>query len=91
MVKGVNKTVIEINNTGNNYFERAILFIDPEYCCFSEKRIKNEALKYLNGVNKDYPVSLRQRRLAKQKRKKKLVLLTTAGIVALSVLLLILI
>lgn len=91
MVKGVNKTVIEINNTGNNYFERAILFIDPEYCCFSEKRIKNEALKYLNGVNKDYPVSLRQRRLAKQKRKKRLVLLTTAGIVALSVLLLILI
>ena len=71
MVKGVNKTIIEINNTGNNYFERAILFIDPEYCYLSEKRIKNEALKYLNGVNKDYPVSLRQRRLAKQKRRKK--------------------
>ncbi len=91
MVKGVNKTIIEINNTGNNYFERAILFIDPEYCCFSEKRIKNEALKYLNGVNKDYPVGLRQRRLIKLKRKKKLIFLVSAGIVALSVLLLILI
>ena len=91
MVKGVNKTIIEINNTGNNYFERAILFIDPEYCCLSEKRIKNEALKYLNGVNKDYPVSLRQRRLAKKRKRKKLIFLASASIAALSILLLILI
>ena len=91
MVKGVNKTIIEINNTGNSYFERAILFIDPEYCCFSEKRIKNEALKYLNGVGKDYPTSLRQRNRAKQKRKKRIIALTSIGVVALSILLLILI
>ena len=91
MVKGVNKTVIEINNTGNSYFERAILFIDPEYCCFSEKRIKNEALKYLNGVNKDYPTSLRQRSLSRKKRKKRIIALSSIGVVALSVLLLILI
>ena len=91
MVKGVNKTVIEINNTGNSYFERAILFIDPEYCCLSEKRIKNEALKYLNGVNKDYPTSLRHRNLLRRKRKKRVIALSSVGIAALSILLLILI
>ena len=90
MVKGVNKTIIEINNTGNSYFERAILFIDPEYCCFSEKRIKNEALKYLNGVNKDYPTGLRQRRLNRKKRKRQIIVLSSIGAAAVSILLLIL-
>ena len=90
MVKGVNKTIIEINNTGNSYFERAILFIDPEYCCFSEKRIKNEALKYLNGVNKDYPTGLRQRRLNRKKRKRQIIVLSSIGAAAISILLLIL-
>ena len=90
MVKGVNKTIIEINNTGNSYFERAILFIDPEYCCFSEKRIKNEALKYLNGVNKDYQTGLRQRRLNRKKRKRQIIVLSSIGAAAISILLLIL-
>ena len=31
MVKGVNKTVIEINETGSKYFERVVFFVSPEY------------------------------------------------------------
>ncbi len=29
MLKGVNKLIIEINNPGSEYFERAILFLKP--------------------------------------------------------------
>lgn len=31
MVKGVNKTIIEINNTGSKYFDRVLLFVNPTY------------------------------------------------------------
>ena len=30
MLKGVNKSVVEINNTDNEYIEKAILFIKPD-------------------------------------------------------------
>ena len=30
MLKGVNKSVVEINNTDNDYIEKAILFIKPD-------------------------------------------------------------
>ena len=30
MVKGVNKQIVEIVNTENEYFEKAILFVNPE-------------------------------------------------------------
>lgn len=30
MLKGVNKNVIEISDTGNDFFERAILFVRPQ-------------------------------------------------------------
>lgn len=29
MVKGVNKRIIEVNNTENPYFERAVLYLRP--------------------------------------------------------------
>lgn len=31
MVKGVNKTIIEINNTGSKYFDRVLLFVNPSH------------------------------------------------------------
>ena len=31
MVKGVNKTIIEINNTGSKYFDRVLLFVNPAH------------------------------------------------------------
>lgn len=31
MVRGVNKAVIEINNTENEFIERAILFVNPKF------------------------------------------------------------
>lgn len=49
MVKGVNKTVIEINDTGSNIFEKAILFVTPKYSNLSAKRLKTEAKRVVNN------------------------------------------
>ncbi len=43
MVKGVNKTVIEINDTGNSMFEKIILFVSPEFSNINTARLKSEA------------------------------------------------
>ncbi len=51
MVKGVNKTVIEISCTDNGYFERAILFVNPEQSHISQKRLHSEAEKYVELLN----------------------------------------
>ena len=50
MVRGVNKSVIEINCTDNGYFERAILFVNPEYSYLSSKRITAEAEKFAKSL-----------------------------------------
>lgn len=47
MIKGVNKCVIEVAETGNKYFERAILFVRPEFAEKSPDLMKEKAKKYL--------------------------------------------
>lgn len=51
MVKGVNKTVIEINDTGSNIFEKVVLFVTPKYSNLSTKRLKIEAKRVVNGFS----------------------------------------
>lgn len=31
MIKGINRQVVEIHDTGSEYFEKAILFVNPAY------------------------------------------------------------
>ena len=50
MVRGVNKTVIEISNTDSGYFERAILFVNHEHSHLSQKRLNAEAEKYVDSI-----------------------------------------
>lgn len=49
MVKAVNKLVLEINNTENEYFEKAIFYVRPEMSCSS--KLGNQAQLYLNGIS----------------------------------------
>ncbi len=46
LIKGVNKQVLEITETQNSFFEKAIFFVKPEYMGLSEgklhERAKNE-------------------------------------------------
>ncbi|MEE1185151.1 MAG: hypothetical protein UHX92_03635 [Acutalibacteraceae bacterium] len=43
MVKGVNKTVIEVNNTGSKMFEKIVLYVTPEYGNLSAKQLRRAA------------------------------------------------
>lgn len=50
MIKGVNKQVLEINETQNSFFEKAIFFVKPEYSGLSEGRLRETAEKQLSCV-----------------------------------------
>ena len=50
MVKGVNKSVIEISDTGNECFERAILFVRPEKEQSDGDNLRRHAGEYLSGL-----------------------------------------
>ncbi len=43
MIKGVNKQVVEISETGNEFFEKAIFFVRPEYSGLGEGRLREKA------------------------------------------------
>ncbi len=47
MVKGVNRQVLEICETGSPYFERAFFFVKPEYADTDEKKLRAAAQSVL--------------------------------------------
>lgn len=44
MVKGVNRQVLEIHETGCEYFEKALFFVKPEFSRESENKLKTKAV-----------------------------------------------
>ncbi len=50
MIKGVNKQVLEIAQTDNNFFEKAIFFVKPEYMGMSEGKLREQAKNEMDGV-----------------------------------------
>ena len=44
MVKGVNRQVLEIHETGGDYFEKALFFVKPEYSRENEGKLKTKAV-----------------------------------------------
>lgn len=43
MIKGVNKQVVEVRDTGSEYFESALFFVDPKYYGISESKLREKA------------------------------------------------
>ena len=52
MIKGVNKQVLEINETQTGFFEKAIFFVKPEYIGMSEGKLRESAGKELERTGK---------------------------------------
>ena len=52
MIKGVNKQVVEVVDTGSDYFERALFFVDPKYYGISESKLKEKAGLIANSAGK---------------------------------------
>ena len=45
MIKGVNRQIVEVNQTESDYFERIIFIVRPEYKSTCSSVLKNEADK----------------------------------------------
>ncbi len=69
MVKGVNKTVIEVNNTGSKVFDRIVFYVSPSCVNLSTKNlsraIKNFTFDFDNRAGRGYN-SLRKRMLLRR-------------------------
>lgn len=85
MVKGVSKTIIEVNNTGSKFFEKIVFYVTPEYGNLNAKHLKRAAAEfsfnYNDSINKK---PLRKR--YKRKRILKTVLFTvgTTSLIAIA-------
>lgn len=70
MVKGVNKTVIEVNNTGSKVFDRIVFYVSPSCGNLSAKNlnraIKNFTFQLDERAGKGY-TTLRKRRLNRKR------------------------
>lgn len=54
MIKGVNRQIIEVTQTGNNYFEKAWLVIKPQYINAGASTLDFEAERYLKNLKPPY-------------------------------------
>lgn len=53
MVKGVSKTVIVVNNTGNKFFEKIVFYVTPEYGNLNSGKLNSAAAKYIGTFELD--------------------------------------
>ena len=51
MIKGVNKQIIEINDIENKVFEKAVLYIRPEYSDCSISKLHNSANEFISNTD----------------------------------------
>ncbi len=78
MVKGVNKSVIEITDTGNRYFSKVILFISPEYVNKNSRKLTAEAGEIIKSLHRsDVALSLREAVMRERVRRKKILLISS--------------
>ena len=75
MVKGVSKTIIEVNNTGSKYFEKIVFYVTPEYGTLNAKHLKMAASEFAfnyNNIKDTKPI----RKIHKRKKIIKTVLIS---------------
>ena len=51
MVKGVSKTIIEVNNTGSKFFEKIVFYVTPEYGTLNAKHLMTAAAEFAFNYN----------------------------------------
>lgn len=51
MIKGVNRQIIEVTETGNEYFERALLVVRPGFADVSSGRLHEEAQRLVSHAD----------------------------------------
>lgn len=79
MVKGVNRTVIEVNDTGNKYFNKVIFFVSPEYSALPTAKLENRAKEYIGTLDKR---ALRMPQPKRRAHKVRNIILSVGGVLA---------
>ncbi|MBQ3137483.1 MAG: hypothetical protein IJB74_08390 [Clostridia bacterium] len=79
MIKGVNRQVVEVNETDCDYFERILFFVKPEYASISEGKIRERAGIIAGRTDKAPPTKVRGSRTTAVL---KIVLSVLGGLVA---------
>lgn len=82
MVKGVNKTIIEVNNTGSKYFEKIVFYVTPQYGNLNAKQLRKAASNFsfnFDGTSNRKPL----RKIKKRQKFLKISLLAVGGLIAL--------
>lgn len=51
MIKGVNRQVVEVSDTGCDYFEKIMFFVKPEYISISESKIRENASRIAGNAS----------------------------------------
>ena len=77
MIKGVNKQIVEINYTRDDYIERAILFINPEKSKLPKPLLDRKAEAYMKTLLPEKPPS---RRKGRRLNRSALLLALAAGL-----------
>jgi len=63
MIKGVNHRVIEVMDSGCEYFERVIFFVKPEYSALSEGTLRDRARAVASSTSAPPPSKIIQSKL----------------------------
>ncbi len=62
MIKGINRQVVEVNDTGCDYFEKIMFFVKPEYASISEGKIRERASLIATGATPAPPTKITKNR-----------------------------
>lgn len=86
MLRGVNRRIIEVNDTGSDYFEKALFFVKAN-TAITPDTLEKEAQKvmetYLNGgTEPKYRGYLRYTDLRRKRRKLAILLLSAVVVIA---------
>ncbi|MDR0314416.1 MAG: hypothetical protein LBH71_00505 [Oscillospiraceae bacterium] len=78
MIKGVNMQVLEIKDTGNDYFDRVLLFVKPEHSYVAHDKLQKQALNLIQRMEKPP----QNKRIRKKKLEWRAALIKTAAALA---------
>ncbi|MBD5114314.1 MAG: hypothetical protein HDT46_03800 [Ruminococcaceae bacterium] len=60
-MRGVNKLIVEIKDTENEYFDRAILFLKPDKAITAQSELDQSARRLLSAVKNGTPYKKKRR------------------------------
>ncbi len=83
MIKGVNKKIIEVNNTDSIYFEKAVFYLRPNVRELPAEVSRAEAEKYISRLCLEYH--------GKKHRLQKIIIISSVIVIAVTAMIIFLI